>query len=177
MRVVAATNRDLEEEVKSGKFREDLFYRLQVMPIPLPPLRERRGDIPLLANHYIDRFNREFRKRVRGLSPAATALLEQYQWPGNVRELRNAIERAMLLIDRDTLEPTDFTTLTRSVEPTQFRLPPEGVNLEDVERQLLTQALERAGGNQSRAAQLLGINRDQVRYRLEKFGLKASATS
>jgi two-component system response regulator AtoC len=99
--------------------------------------------------------------------------LEQYQWPGNVRELRNAIERAMLLIDRDTLEPTDFTTLTRPVEPTQFRLPPEGVNLEEVERQLLTQTLERAGGNQSRAAQLLGINRDQVRYRLEKFGLKA----
>ena len=172
VRVVAATNRDLEEEVRSGRFREDLFYRLQVMPIPLPPLRERRGDIPLLANHYIDRFNREFRKRVRGMSPAAAALLEQYQWPGNVRELRNAIERAMLLIDRDTLEPTDFTTLTRSVEPTQFRLPPEGVNLEEVERQLLTQALERAGGNQSRAAQLLGINRDQVRYRLEKFGLK-----
>ena len=172
VRVVAATNRDLEEEVKSGKFREDLFYRLQVMPILLPPLRERRGDIPLLANHYIDRFNREFRKRVRGLSTAATTLLEQYQWPGNVRELRNAIERAMLLIDHDTLGPGDFTTLTRSVEPTQFRLPPEGVNLEDVERQLLTQALERAAGSQSRAAQLLGINRDQVRYRIEKFGLK-----
>jgi two-component system, NtrC family, response regulator AtoC len=172
VRVVAATNRDLEEEVKNGKFREDLFYRLQVMPILLPPLRERRGDIPLLANHYIDRFNREFRKRVRGLSTAATTLLEQYQWPGNVRELRNAIERAMLLIDHDTLGPGDFTTLTRSVEPTQFRLPPEGVNLEDVERQLLTQALERAAGSQSRAAQLLGINRDQVRYRIEKFGLK-----
>jgi DNA-binding NtrC family response regulator len=173
VRVVAATNRDLEEEVKAGKFREDLFYRLQVMPIPLPPLRERRGDVPILAHYYIDRFNREFKKRVKGLSPAATTLLEQYQWPGNVRELRNAIERAMLLIDRDRLEPEDFTTLTRSVGPTQFRLPPDGVNLEDVERQLLTQALERAGGNQSHAAQLLGINRDQVRYRIEKFGLKA----
>jgi DNA-binding NtrC family response regulator len=172
VRVVAATNRDLEEEVKAGKFREDLFYRLQVMPIPLPPLRERRGDVPILAHYYIDRFNREFKKRVKGLSPAATTLLEQYQWPGNVRELRNAIERAMLLIDRDRLEPEDFTTLTRSVGPTQFRLPPDGVNLEDVERQLLTQALERAGGNQSHAAQLLGINRDQVRYRIEKFGLK-----
>jgi transcriptional regulator with PAS, ATPase and Fis domain len=174
VRVVAATNRDLEEEVKTGKFREDLFYRLQVMPIPLPPLRERRGDVPLLARYYIDRFNREFKKRVKGLSPAATTLLEQYQWPGNVRELRNAIERAMLLIDRDRLEPEDFTTLTRSVEASQFRLPPDGVNLEDVERQLLTQALERAGGNQSQAAQLLGINRDQVRYRVEKFGLKTS---
>ncbi len=174
VRVIAATNRNLEEEVKAGKFREDLFYRLQVMPIPLPPLRERRGDVPLLAPYYIDRFNREFKKRVHGLSPAATTLLEQYQWPGNVRELRNAIERAMLLVDRDWLEPDDFTTLTRSVVTTQFRLPPDGVNLDEVERQLLTQALERAGGNQTQAAQLLGINRDQVRYRIEKFGLKAT---
>jgi len=171
VRVVAATNRNLEEEVKEGRFREDLFYRLQVMPVTLPPLRERRGDVPLLASFFIDRFNREFRKRVRGLSPSAQALLEGYQWPGNIRELRNAIERAMLLIDRDRLEPEDFTTLTRTVNPTQFKLPAEGVNLEEVERQLLLQALERAGGNQTQAAQLLGINRDQVRYRIEKFGL------
>src|SRR5262245_60401381 len=170
VRVVAATNRNLEDEVKAGKFREDLFYRLQVMPIALPALRERKGDVPLLAKYYIDKFNREFRKRVRGLSPAAMALIDQYQWPGNVRELRNAIERAMLLSDRETLEPQDFT-LTRTVNPTEFRLPPEGVNLEEVERQLLVQALERSGGNQTHAAQLLGINRDQVRYRIEKFGL------
>jgi two-component system, NtrC family, response regulator AtoC len=174
VRVVAATNRNLEEEVKAGKFREDLFYRLQVMPILLPPLRERRGDIPLLASFYIDRFNSEFRKKVRGLTPAAIELLEQYQWPGNVRELRNAIERAMLLADRDRLEPQDFTTLTRTVSPTQFKLPPEGVNIEDVERQLLVQALERSNGNQTQAAQLLGINRDQVRYRIEKFGISKS---
>ncbi|HXE81335.1 MAG TPA: sigma-54 dependent transcriptional regulator [Vicinamibacterales bacterium] len=171
VRVVAATNRNLEDEVKAGKFREDLFYRLQVMPIHLPPLRERQGDALLLARFFVDRFNTEFRKRVRGLSPAAAELLEQYPWPGNVRELRNAIERAMLLTDRDELEPQDFTTLTRTVAPTVFRLPPEGVNLEDVERQLLMQALERTGGNQTQAAQLLGLNRDQVRYRIEKFGL------
>jgi two-component system, NtrC family, response regulator AtoC len=172
VRVIAATNRDLEAEVKAGKFREDLFYRLQVMPVHLPPLRERRGDVSLLANYYVDRFNREFRKRVRGLRPAAVALLDQYQWPGNIREMRNAIERAMLLADGDWLEPDDFTTLTRTVTTAQFKLPPEGVNLEDLERQLLIQALERAGGNQTHAAQLLGINRDQVRYRVEKFGLK-----
>jgi two-component system, NtrC family, response regulator AtoC len=172
VRVIAATNRALEQEVKAGKFREDLFYRLQVMPIPLPPLRERHGDIPLLANYYIDRFNREFRKRVRGLVPAATTLLERYQWPGNVRELRNAIERAMLLVDRELLESGDFSTLTGSVAPTQFQLPADGVNLDDVERQLLVQALERAAGNQTHAGQLLGINRDQVRYRIEKFGMK-----
>ena len=170
VRVVAATNRDLEREVKTGKFREDLFYRLQVMPIALPALRERKGDVVLLANYYIDRFNREFRKHVRGLSAAATSVIEQYQWPGNVRELRNAIERAMLLADKEWLEPRDFT-LTRTVNPTEFRLPTEGVNLEEVERQLVVQALERAGGNQTHAAQLLGINRDQVRYRVEKFGL------
>jgi DNA-binding NtrC family response regulator len=173
VRVIAATNRDLEEEVKAGKFREDLFYRLQVMPVHLPALRERRGDVPLLASYFVDRFNREFRKRVRGLRPAAITLLEQYQWPGNIREMRNAIERAMLLADHDWLEPEDFTTLTRTVTASQFKLPPEGVNLDDLERQLLTQALERAGGNQTQAAQLLGINRDQVRYRVEKFGLKA----
>jgi len=171
VRVVAATNRNLEDEVKAGKFREDLFYRLQVMPIALPPLRERKGDVPLLAKFYIDRFNQEFRKRVRGLSAGATEVLQQYGWPGNVRELRNAIERAMLLIEGDLLEPEHFTTLTRTVATTQFRLPPEGVNLEEVERQLLLQALERANGNQTQAAQLLGINRDQVRYRIEKFGL------
>jgi DNA-binding NtrC family response regulator len=175
VRVVAATNRDLEKEVKSGKFREDLFYRLQVMPIVLPPLRERRGDVVLLASYFIDRFNREFRKKIRGLTPAATALLEQYQWPGNVRELRNAIERAMLLVDRDHLEPGDFS-LTRNLSPVEFTLPADGVNLDEVERQLLVQALERSRGNQTQAAQLLGINRDQVRYRIEKFGLaKANA--
>ena len=174
VRVIAATNRHLEDEVKAGKFREDLFYRLQVMPVALPPLRERRGDVVLLANYYIDRYNSEFRKRVRGLSPAAVTVLEQYQWPGNIRELRNAIERAMLLADRDQLQPEDFTTLTRSVPATSFKLPAEGLNLEEVERQLLVQALERAGGNQTQAGELLGINRDQVRYRIEKFGLSRS---
>ncbi len=174
VRVIAATNRNLEEEVNAGKFREDLYYRLQVMPVVLPPLRERRGDVILLANYYVDRYNREFRKRVHGLSPAAKILLEQYQWPGNIRELRNAIERAMLLADDEYLEPDSFTTLTRSVAATQFKLPPEGLNLDEVERQLLVQALERAGGNQTQAGQLLGINRDQVRYRIEKFGLPKS---
>jgi len=171
VRVIAATNRNLEEEVKTGKFREDLFYRLQVMPIVLPSLRERRGDVLLLANFYINRYNSEFRKRVKGLTPEAQAMLEQYRWPGNVRELRNAIERAMLLADKDRLGPDDFTTLSRTSVTATFRLPPEGVNLEEVERQLLVQALDRSKGNQTRAGMLLGINRDQVRYRIEKFGL------
>ena len=171
VRVVAATNRDLEDEVKAGKFREDLFYRLQVMPVRLPALRERVGDIRLLVAHYIDRYNREFRKHVRGLQPAAQAVLDQYRWPGNVRELRNAIERAMLLADNGLLGVEDFVTLSRTTTSSVFRLPPEGVDLETVERQLLVQALQRAGGNQTQAGHLLGINRDQVRYRIEKFGL------
>ena len=171
VRVIAATHRDLEQSVREGKFREDLFYRLQVMPILLPALRERRGDIPLLANYYVDLYNREFRKKVRGISADAFRLLEGYRWPGNIRELRNAIERAMLLTDREWIEAEDFATLSRAAAPAQFRLPPEGVSLDEVERQLLMQALERAGGNQTHAGQLLGINRDQVRYRVEKFGL------
>jgi DNA-binding NtrC family response regulator len=171
VRVIAATHRNLEEEVEAGKFREDLFYRLQVMPVALPPLRERRGDIPLLVDYYIDKYNREFRKHVRGVISEALMLLEQYRWPGNVRELRNAIERAMLLADRNELVPEDFGTLSRCAVAATFRLPPEGVNLDEVECQLVVQALERAGGNQTHAGHLLGINRDQVRYRIEKFGL------
>ena len=171
VRVIAATNRNLEDEVTAGRFREDLFYRLQVMPVQLPPLRERRGDVVLLAEWYIDRYNREFRKRVRGLTPEAAALLEQHRWPGNVRELRNAIERAMLLTDKALLAPEDFSTLSRNMSSATFRLPQGGVKLEEVERQLLVQALERAGGNQTHAGALLGLNRDQVRYRIEKFGL------
>ena len=174
VRVIAATNRNLEEEVKAGTFREDLFYRLQVMPVVLPPLRERHGDVAQLTRFYLARFNAEFKKRVTGLSAAAQELLDHYVWPGNVRELRNAIERAMLLAEHETLQPGDFTTLTRTVSPIQFKLPAEGVDLEEVERQLLVQALERAGNNQTRAAELLGLNRDQVRYRMEKFGLRPS---
>ena len=171
VRLVAATNRDLDEEVRAGRFREDLFYRLQVMPIVLPPLRVRRGDIARLARCFVDRYNREFRKSVKDIGPDALALLEQYRWPGNVRELRNVVERAMLLSEGGLLTADHIGSLSAHAEPFAFRLPPEGVVLEQVEQQLLTQALERCGGNQTRAGALLGINRDQVRYRIEKFGL------
>jgi transcriptional regulator with PAS, ATPase and Fis domain len=171
VRVIAATNRNLEEEVKAGRFREDLFYRLQVMPVTLPPLRDRQGDVRALADFYVERYNREFRKHVAGLTPEAMVLLERYRWPGNVRELRNAIERAMLLADRAWLAPDLFSTLSQGAAAATFRLPADGVDLEEVERQLLVQALERARGNQTHAGALLGINRDQVRYRIEKFGI------
>jgi transcriptional regulator with GAF, ATPase, and Fis domain len=174
-RVVAATNRNLDEEVGSGHFRSDLFYRLNVLPIRLPALRDHADDVSILVEYYIDAFNTEFKKRITGLSPSAETLLKTYGWPGNVRELRNVVERAMLLAEGDRLEATDFGVLSAtggSGDP--FELPAAGVNLEDVERGLVIQALRRAGGNQTKAAGLLGLNRDQIRYRIEKFGLTAA---
>jgi two-component system, NtrC family, response regulator AtoC len=175
VRVIAATNRDLEADVRAGKFREDLFYRLQVMPVVLPSLRARREDVRLLATWYVERYNQEFRKRVRGLTSEAIAVLEQYGWPGNVRELRNVIERAMLLAEHDWLTPDDFSSLPRGTRTSAFKLPADGLDLEEVERDLLLQALDRTDWNQTHAGRLLGINRDQVRYRIEKFGLPPAA--
>ncbi|MHC5212140.1 MAG: sigma-54-dependent transcriptional regulator [Planctomycetota bacterium] len=172
VRVIAATNRDLETETKEGNFREDLYYRLRVLPVAMPPLRDRTGDVPLLVKACIDAFNREFKKSVRGVAPEALAGLEAYAWPGNVRELKNAVERAMILADGDTLSPVDFPMLDVPAEPTGgFRLPPAGIDIAELERDLVEQALERTGGNQTRAAALLGMNRDQIRYRIEKYGL------
>jgi DNA-binding NtrC family response regulator len=177
VRVIAATNRDLEQAVKDGKFREDLYYRLNVMQITLPALREHPSDIPLLLDYYIDSFNREFRKQVRGVSPEAMELLRGYRWPGNIRELRNAVERAMLLAEGDWLTPEYFPVGSgRAGSPAAtLELPESGVNLEALERELVVQALRRTGGNQTRAAALLGLNRDQIRYRVEKFGLDKTA--
>ncbi len=170
VRVVSATNRDLEEQVEAGRFRADLYYRLNVVPIELPPLRSHLEDLPHLVRFYIDAYNQEFRKTVRGASPAALEGLGEYSWPGNIRELRNAVERAMLMTEASVLEPSDFPVLREQVVE-GMRLPAGGVDLEDLERSLVVQALERSGGNQTRAAALLGMNRDQIRYRIEKFGL------
>ena len=174
VRVIAATNRNLEEEVRQGRFREDLYYRLNVLPIELPPLGQRPEDIPLLVNYYVDSYNTEFRKRIRRVTPDAMARLKTYAWPGNVRELRNAVERAMLLVEGDELTLDQFpiagspaARLSESVE-----LPTRGVDLEQLERSLVVQALQRSGWNQTRAATLLGLNRDQIRYRIEKFKLE-----
>jgi len=174
VRVVAATNRKLEAEVKEGRFREDLYYRLNVLPIELPALRARPGDLPLLINYYVDAYNREFRKHVRGVEPNAMEALKAYGWPGNVRELRNAVERAMLLADGNRLTLSDFPVaaaaparLTEKVD-----LPAAGIDLEQLERSLVVQALERSGWNQTKAAGMLGLNRDQIRYRVEKFRLE-----
>ena len=178
VRVIAATNRDLKELVATKKFREDLYFRLKVIPIHLPPLRERREDIPLLVQHFIDDYNREFKKKVKGATPALTKRFEEYHWPGNIRELKNSIERAMILGTREYLDEEDLP-LELFDEPAEtpeaaslVKLTRTGVNLEGLERDLVEQALKITRGNQTRAGRLLGINRDQVRYRIEKFGLE-----
>ena len=175
VRIIAATNRNLEESVQQGLFREDLYYRLDVLPVRLPPLRERATDIPVLAKYYIDLFNQEFRKQVHGAAPEVFDALERYPWPGNVRELRNAVERAMLLAEADELSLHDFPMLeTRPAVSGGMELAAGGTNLEQLERGLVVQALERTQWNQTQAAALLGLNRDQIRYRIEKFGLTRS---
>jgi DNA-binding NtrC family response regulator len=170
-RIVAATNRSLADEVAAGRFRPDLFYRLRVVPITMPPLRERPVDILPLAKHFLDHFNREFGKRVRELTPDAIQMLRAYDWPGNVRELRNVIERAMLLADGDCIGAAELPLEVSA--PRQAAAASSGT-LEEVERGLLVKALERAGGNQSRAAAALGISRHQIRTRMLRYGLLGS---
>jgi two-component system, NtrC family, response regulator AtoC len=162
--------------VAEGTFREDLYYRLSVLHVHLPPLRERRGDVPVLARYFMAQFNTELRRAIRGITPAAMAVLEAYPWPGNIRELRNLIERAVLLAESEELDVADFPKLEAPVEGAArgagFELPPGGVDFEALERDLVLQALRRVRGNRTRAARLLGMNRDQIRYRIQKFGLQ-----
>jgi DNA-binding NtrC family response regulator len=174
IRIVAASNRDLESAVRDGRFREDLYYRLKVVPIVLPPLRERREDIPLLLRHYMERYNAEFRKSFRAVSDEAMRLLCTYPWPGNVRELRNVVERILILETGETILPEhlppEVTAPRAPQSPSRYALASGGISLEEVEKDFVRQALEAAAGNQTRAAHLLGISRDQLRYRMQKFG-------
>jgi two-component system response regulator PilR (NtrC family) len=190
IRVVAATNRDLPKAVSEGKFREDLFYRLNVIPIRLPALRERSGDVPIIAEHFLARLTREMGKPLEGFSPEAVLALEQYQWPGNVRELENVVERAVALeqgrrVELGTLP--EAIQAGRPVTPLGQRgtTPADaepftgaGFNLEqhlqDVERQHLERALRQTGGVQTHAAELLGLSFRQFRYLVKKYGLRTT---
>lgn len=167
VRVIAATNRDLEREVMEGRFREDLFYRLNVFPIELPPLRERREDIPLLVEHFLRQRNRP----PDVVSPEAMEALLTYDWPGNVRELENVIERALILAGEERITP-DLLPFGRPKAGAKVELPDEGVNLEEVERELIIQALEKTGWNKAKAAKLLGISRRRLYSRMEALGIK-----
>ncbi len=175
--VIAATNRDLEKEVEQGGFRQDLYFRLNVVRVEIPALRERREDIPALVDFFVTRFNEEFRREVGGFSASAMKLLTTYPWPGNVRELRNVVERIVILEPHETILAEHLPPEIRWARPGRggsqvpFVLPESGVVLEEVESSLVRQALERTDNNQSAAARLLGISRYALRNRMEKFGL------
>jgi transcriptional regulator with PAS, ATPase and Fis domain len=174
-RVIAATNRDLEADVASGEFRQDLYYRLRVIPLTLPPLRHRRPDIPGLAKTFIERFSRELGIRIEGIDAPAMSLLEKHTWPGNVRELRNVIERAVLLSEGPVITPDLLPVGIRNgaeISPPRGAslLGPDGLDLESLERSLLREALQRTQGNRTEAGRLLGLSRHQIRNRLIKYG-------
>jgi two-component system, NtrC family, response regulator AtoC len=180
-RVVAATNRDLEEDVRAGRFRQDLFYRLSVLPIELPPLRHRASDVPVLVAAFMDAYSRELGRRVRHVEPAAMERLRDHPWPGNIRELRNVIERAVLLAGGDSIRLDDLPRELQRRDPQRegpggsaaaAGFGPEGVDLASLERMLLHEALRRAEGNRSEAGRLLGLSRHQVRNRLAKYGVE-----
>ncbi|HSL55893.1 MAG TPA: sigma-54 dependent transcriptional regulator [Pyrinomonadaceae bacterium] len=181
VRVLAASNRDLKAESEAGRFRLDLYYRLSIIQIDIPPLRERGDDVLLLSQHYIDTIGARLkRNRVTGLSGEAQDVFRKYHWPGNVRELRNVIERALILEDTDKITteylPGGLLAPSRVAQApaadaasTRFVLPEEGLSLDEAELSFVRQAIQRSGGNQTRAAELLGISRDQLRYRLKKL--------
>ncbi|HET7747269.1 MAG TPA: sigma-54 dependent transcriptional regulator [Vicinamibacteria bacterium] len=172
VRIVAATNQDLERAVREGRFREDLYYRLNVIAVRLPPLRERRTDIPLLVEHFVAKYAGGRRRTV---SADALKTLTGYDWPGNVRELESVIERALLLGETDRILPEDLPAVVRAGMPAargnvlDLEIPDSGIDLETVERTLIHKALAKAGGNVSRAARLLGLSRRTLQYRLEKM--------
>jgi DNA-binding NtrC family response regulator len=184
VRILVATHRDLEEAVRQGRFRQDLYYRLKIIPLTMPALREREGDVALLAQHFLEYYAKEFGSPVRRLAPATLEVLEAYRWPGNVRELRNLFERMVLLASGEEIGVGDIPqeilgsrapaapAAAEGAEGVLLPLPPGGVDFEQLERSLVEQALRRTRGNQTRAARLLGMNREQIRYRVEKFGLR-----
>lgn len=183
LRIIASTNKNIHEEVKKGNFREDLYYRLKVIPIYLPPLRERREDIPILAKFFIDEFNREFKKHVEGISRGTEEAFVNYTWPGNIRELRNVIERAMILENETYILPEHLPlellsgdSPMKGIIDEQIKIPPGGLDIEEVEKNLIRRALEQTKWNQTRAARLLGLTRDALRYRMQKFGILSENT-
>lgn len=174
VRIIAATNKDLEKEMKEGRFREDLYYRLRVVTIELPPLRHRKEDIPELVKHFIEKYNNEFGKRVKGIDPSAMKALSEYSWPGNIRQLESVIERAVLMCDSDTIKIEEIKTelkIPMSNGILDFDLPDEGINFENLEKELLKKAMAKANNVAARAARLLGMSYKTFWYRWEKFGL------
>jgi len=169
VRIIAATNRDLYRLVTEGKFREDLYYRLNVVTLKVPPLRERQEDIPLLAHHFLEEFAARNRKSIRGFTPQAMDLLMKYPWPGNVRELMNAVERAVVLTRSDFITPEDLSLPSLNTE--RENNVPDALPLEEMEKKTIMRTLAKAGGNKSEAARRLGITRRTLHLKLKKYGL------
>lgn len=181
VRIIATTNRDLKEEVKKGNFREDLYYRLNIIPIKIPPLRDRPEDIIPIAMFFLDNLRKETRKDIIGISKEAKELVLEYAWPGNIRELKNVIERIFILEREGLILPehlpmevkrdTEKGFTAKISDDFQFNLPKDGVSIEEVEKNFIIQALKSTGNNQTKAAKLLNLTRDALRYRMQKFGL------
>ncbi len=176
VRVVAATNRDLRAMVADGRFRDDLYYRINVLSIDVPPLRERREDTPVLIDYFLKKHTRNTSRLVRGLTPQTRRMLQDYGWPGNVRQLESAIERAILLCEGDMITPDDLPSEVRQESQVAatggFKLPPEGIDFEEVEKNLILQAMDQTDYNITKSAKLLGLTFRTLQYRLEKFGIK-----
>ncbi len=168
VRIVAATNRDLQQRVREGQFREDLFFRLNVFPVRLPPLRERREEIPLLLRHFVAKYGPAFNKRIKGWSSAFLSRLTAYHFPGNIRELENLVERSIILTRGEILEESVLPDLTAAAAPRPDSRP---IDLRENERQAILAALEQTGGNKSRAAELLGISRRALHYKIKEYGV------
>jgi two-component system response regulator HydG len=181
VRILAATNRDLETDVKNGTFREDLFYRLNVVTVEMPPLRDRLDDIPLLAQHFMKRFAPRNRKTVKGFTPQAMDLLIKYAWPGNVRELENAVERSVILLAGDYITERELPlsiTPAETKEPSPLAASETGAgrstgsqSLESIEKDAILATLSETGGNKSETARRLGINRKTLHLKLKRYGL------
>ncbi len=177
VRVISATNRDLEKRVKEGAFREDLFYRLNVVLLSIPPLRERKEDIPALIDHFLRRYGDENGKEIQGLSSEAQDILLKYDYPGNVRELENIVERAVVIAREEVISVEDLPFRDVAGDTADSRKSEEGLlrgSIEELEKKLILEAMEKSGDNQSRAADLLGISERMLRYKLKKYGLKGS---
>jgi two-component system NtrC family response regulator/two-component system response regulator HydG len=171
VRLVAATNRDLASEVKAGKFREDLYYRLNVVAVTLPPLRNRKGDIPALVSHFVEKYGRAYGKEIRGLAPGTLNALLAHDWPGNVRELENVVERAVVLAKGPEMTADDLPPTLRGPRPRE-RSPGAlipGATLYEIEREAILRTLEMVGGSTSRAAEILGISVRKIQYRLKEY--------
>jgi len=174
VRVIAATNRPLRELVADGDFREDLYYRLDVLSVVLPPLRERIEDLPLLVQHFREKLGARIGKPAPAFSPPVLDAMRRYRWPGNVRELENTLEQILILCDRDTVALDDLPDKLqeRSPEPGAFQLPAGGIVLEEVEQDLIRQAMDRSGGRIKEAAELLGLTYKTLQYRLKKHAIE-----